>query len=380
MSNLSRAFASPMRYIQGSGEINHLSKYCKNYGQKVLILIDSFLYDKTMKLIEPQFEDDNTMLAIRFNGECCQEEVDRIYNSLDEFSAEVLVAIGGGKTLDTVKLMAAQKNLPVIVVPTSAATDAPTSALSVLYTADGEYIKNIKHQRNADLVLLDTEIISRAPVRLLVAGMGDALATYFEAKANKESNHNNLVGSGYGMCLTAYAIAELSYKVLLRDGLNAKIAVENGVVTTALENVIEANTLMSGLGFENAGLACAHGIHAGFTALPETHKYYHGEKVAFGVLTQLVLENAEREVLDEVMSFMYEVGLPLTLAEVGVAATDKNIKIIAHTTAVDNKLIKAEPCAVTEELVFSAIKIANVLGEKYISAQGKADEQEALCN
>ncbi|MDD2427848.1 MAG: hypothetical protein PHV73_07125 [Eubacteriales bacterium] len=84
--------------------------------------------------------------------------------------------------------------------------------------------------------------------------------------------------------------------------------------------------------------------------------------------------------MDEVMSFMYEVGLPLTLAEVGVAATDKNIKIIAHTTAVDNKLIKAEPCAVTEELVFSAIKIANVLGEKYISAQGKADEQEALCN
>ncbi|NLC25740.1 MAG: glycerol dehydrogenase [Fastidiosipila sp.] len=373
MGNLSRAFAGPMRYIQGAGEINNLSQYTRNYGEKALILIDSFLYDKMIAAIKPQYKDDNTMLAIRFCGECCQEEIDRIVDSLSDFSADVLVAIGGGKTLDTVKLMAAQKSYPLIVVPTSAATDAPTSALSVLYSQDGKYIKNVKHKRNADLVLVDTEIIAKAPLRLLVAGMGDALATYFEAKANKESNHTNLVGAGYGMCLTAYAIAELCYEVLLRDGLQAKLAVENGVVTSALENVIEANTLMSGLGFENAGLACAHGIHAGFTALPEAHNAYHGEKVAFGILTQLVLENADQKVLYEVMQFMYEVGLPLTLEQVGVSDTDENIKTIAHVTAVENKLIQAEPCDISEELVFAAIKIANALGKKYILAQQKVN-------
>lgn len=373
MGNLSRAFAGPMRYIQGIGEINNLSQYTKNYGEKVLILIDSFLYDNIIEAINPQYEDKNVMSAIRFCGECCQEEIDRILDSSGDFSADVLVGIGGGKTLDTVKLMSSQKNCPLIVVPTSAATDAPTSALSVLYTEEGQYIKNIKHKRNADLVLVDTEIISKAPLRLLVAGMGDALATYFEAKANKESNHNNLVGKGYGMCLTAYAIAELCYKVLLEDGVKAKIAVENGVATSALENIIEANTLMSGLGFENAGLACAHGIHAGFTALPEAHAAYHGEKVAFGVLTQLVLENADKELVNEVMQFMYEVGLPLTLEQVGVSDTDENIKTMAYITAVENKLIQAVPCNISEELVFAAIKVANALGKEYISAQRKAN-------
>ncbi|MDD3611496.1 MAG: glycerol dehydrogenase [Eubacteriales bacterium] len=372
MVSSSRAFAGPMRYIQGQGEIFNLAHYASIYGSKAFVLIDAFLFDEINEKIEPRFEEDGIAYrSLCFSGECCTNEIERLNDELDAFQGDVVLGIGGGKTLDTAKMLSATNHLPIIIVPTSASTDAPTSALSVLYSDKGEYVKNVKHSRNADLIVMDSGIIVKAPLRLFVAGMGDALATYFEAEANRRSAHNNLVGTGYQMTKTAYAISELCYETLMQDGYSAKIAVENQVVTAALENVIEANTLMSGLGFENAGLSCAHGIHAGLTALPETHPYYHGEKVAFGVLCQLVLENADEKTLLEVMEFMYRINLPLTLKEIGVEPTQENISTIAFGTAVDNKLIQSEPFEVTEDLVFAAIKVANDIGTKYLAATRK---------
>ena len=71
--------------------------------------------------------------------------------------------------------------------------------------------------------------------------------------------------------------AKLCYETLISDGLKAKIAMENNVCTKAVENIIEANTFLR-IGFESAGLAGAHAIHNGFTAIPETHAMYHGER------------------------------------------------------------------------------------------------------
>ena len=64
--------------------------------------------------------------------------------------------------------------------------------------------------------------------------------------------------------------------------------------------MIEANTYLSGVGFESGGLAAAHALYNGLTAIPDAHHYYHGEKVAFGTLTQLVLENAPVEEIETV--------------------------------------------------------------------------------
>ena len=146
--------------------------------------------------------------------------------------------------------------------------------------------------------------------RQLVAGMGDALATFFEARACQRSNGDNSARAK--TTLAATALAQLCYETLLADGLRAKIAVEKQVCTTAVENIIEANTYLSGIGFESGGLAAAHPIHDGLSALPETHAMYHGEKVAFGTLAQLVLENAPVEEIEEVVHFCQSVGLPNT--------------------------------------------------------------------
>ena len=157
------------------------------------------------------------------------------------------------------------------------------------------------YRKNPDLVLVDTQVIALSPPRLLVAGMGDALATWFEAKTCVAGHVKNMRG---GLATqSALALAKLCYRTLLADGADALRAVQTQVVTPALERLVEANTLLSGLGFESAGLAAAHAIHNGLTTVSATHAYLHGEKVAFGLLTQLVLEGQPQSVLQRSAGF-----------------------------------------------------------------------------
>ena len=364
LSSTTRAFGSPLRYVQGQGEFGRLPLYTAPYGN-ACVIIDGFLYqDLNARLEKAYAESDAKFVSISFNGECCEEEVERIGKIARENGAAVIVGAGGGKTMDTAKICADEMGLPVIIAPSSASTDAPVSEIAVVYKPDGEYIGSRKMKKNADLVLVDTEIIVKAPRRLFVAGMGDALATWLEAQACECSDSPNYIGSGMRRCKAGMAIAKASWDILFEDGEKALMALDSGIVTEAFENVVEANTLLSGLGFLNTGLATAHGIHSGLTVLPETHKYLHGEKVAFGIVCQMVLENTPAETVDKVMRFMVAIGLPVTLADLGVAAERDKVMAIAGKTA-NGPLIHQEPFAVTTERVYGAIIAADALGRKY---------------
>ncbi len=364
LSSTTRAFGSPLRYVQGEGEFGRLPLYTAPYGD-ACVIIDGFLYqDLNARLEKAYAESDVKFVSISFNGECCDEEVERISKIARENGAAVIVGAGGGKTMDTAKICADAMGLPVIIAPSSASTDAPVSEIAVIYKPDGEYIGSRKMKKNADLVLVDTEIIVKAPRRLFVAGMGDALATWLEAQACESSDSPNYIGSGMRRCKAGMAIAQASWDILFQDGEKALMALDSGVVTEAFENVVEANTLLSGLGFLNTGLAMAHGIHSGLTVLPETHKYLHGEKVAFGIVCQMVLENTPEETVDKVMRFMVSIGLPVTLADLGVETQRDKVMAIAEKTA-NGPLIHQEPFAVTTERVYAAIIAADALGRKY---------------
>lgn len=364
LSSTTRAFGSPLRYVQGQGEFGRLPLYTAPYGN-ACVIIDGFLYqDLNARLEKAYVESDAKFVSISFNGECCEEEVERIGKIARENGAAVIVGAGGGKTMDTAKICADEMGLPVIIAPSSASTDAPVSEIAVVYKPDGEYIGSRKMKKNADLVLVDTEIIVKAPRRLFVAGMGDALATWLEAQACECSDSPNYIGSGMRRCKAGMAIAKASWDILFEDGEKALMALDSGVVTEAFENVVEANTLLSGLGFLNTGLATAHGIHSGLTVLPETHKYLHGEKVAFGIVCQMVLENTPAETVDKVMRFMVAIGLPVTLADLGVAAERDKVMAIAEKTA-NGPLVHQEPSFVSTERVYSAIIAADALGRKY---------------
>ncbi|MER5862979.1 glycerol dehydrogenase [Kitasatospora sp. NPDC002040] len=300
----------------------------------------------------------------RFGGECSRAETARIAAAATAAGARTIVGAGGGKALDAARAAADDLDLPLVSCPTTASNDAPCSALSVLYSDGGEFESYQLVRRNPALVLVDSSVIVQAPARLFAAGMGDALATWFEARTCVAGGVRNMRGGR--STAAAAALAELCHRTLLADGAAALAAVRAGVVTPAVERLIEANTLLSGLGFESSGLAAAHAVHNGLTVVPQTHPYLHGEKVAFGVLTQLVLEGAPAAEIEQVLGFCRRVGLPVTLGGLGLAGADRELveRIAARATA-EGETIHHEPFAVDVRSVADALLAADALGRAH---------------
>ena len=302
-----------------------------------------------------------------FGGECSTAEIEAVKQAASDVAgvpAAVVVGAGGGKALDAARAAADDLDVPFVSCPTAASNDAPCSALSVVYTADGEFEAYKLVRRNPVLVLVDSAAVVRAPARLFSAGMGDALATWFEARTCVAGRVRNMRGGA--STLSAAALAELCHRTLMTDGVEALSAVRHQVVTPAVERLIEANTLLSGLGFESSGLAAAHAVHNGLTAVPQTHEFLHGEKVAFGVVTQLVLEGAPSAEIAEVIGFCARVGLPTTLGGLGLAGADRTtVETIARRAVAPGETIHNEPFAVDATMVADAIVAADCLGREF---------------
>ena len=351
-------FAAPGRYVQGRGAIRSL--------RGVLELLDTrrplVLQDAAVAgLLGGLLEDLPGALRVDFGGECSATEIDRVSRVARDGNADAVVGIGGGKALDTAKAAAQPGKLALILAPTIASTDAPTSSLAVVYDEEGAFVELRPFGRNPDAVIVDTALIAQAPTRFLVAGMGDGLSTYFEADTSSRNNGRTVAG---GVATrAALALARLCYETLLEHGPSARLAVERDAVTPAVERVVEANTLLSGLGFESGGLAAAHSIHNGLTALPGAHHALHGEKVAFGTICMLLLEERPAQIVDEVVDFCLEVGLPVTLADIGLdGASREELDRVSVAACAPHENMHNEPFAVRPEMVTDAMLAADALG------------------
>lgn len=370
-------FCAPSRYVQGrdataalAGEMQKLG-----FGEKTLIIGSpsarrhlEATWSKTFAAAGMEFS------ILDFAGECSRQEIERAKAEARRVKARVIVGAGGGKVLDTARAVASELELPIVNCPTLASSDAPCSALSVVYTADGEFDNYIFYKRNPDLVLVDTSVIAYAPPRYLVAGMGDALATWFEAKTVIDAGKKNQVGGG--TTIAAAALAKLCYETLMNDGLAALKAVRNRSVTPALERLVEANTLLSGLGFESGGLAIAHSVHNGLTTVAQTHPYMHGEKVAFGLMVQLVVEGKPQSVIDEVLNFSCSVGLPVTLSEIGmVDPWQVTLENVATRATAPGETAHNEPFEVTAAMIVDGISVADELGRSWKAARTLSEDR-----
>ncbi len=357
---MTKIMISPSKFVLGAGELENLGKYISELGSRAVIVAHKDDYARVKDTLDRALINTEYMHA-SFCGESSMSEVNRIVKLIEEQKSDTVIGLGGGKALDTAKAAATLTRNPVIIIPTIASTDAPCSALAIIYKENGEFEKYMKLPRNPDLVLADSAVIAKAPARFLIAGMGDALATVFEARACIKSFANNM--SGGQSTKAALAIAETCYSTLLEDALKAKAACDANVVTPALENIIEANILLSGLGFESSGLAAAHAIHDGLTALSETHKYYHGEKVSFGTIVQLVMENADRNTLHSVLDFCKSLSLPTCLKDLGVENLDDDrLNLVAELSCAEGETIHNMPFPVTPALVAAAIRTADRIG------------------
>ena len=353
---------APGAYVQGVGAIRDIGRQVSPLGARALVIGSRTGMARTRDTILPSLKVSGVAFSVElFSGECSRPEIDRLKEVARQDCCDIVIGIGGGKVLDTSKVVAWETEARLVTVPTIASTDAPCSRVSVVYDDQHVVMEDIAG-RNADLVLVDTEVCVQAPVRFLVSGMGDALATWFEADACRRSGRRK-----QGLAtMAALALARLCYETLIEFGPQAKEAASRGVVTPAVEKVVEANTLLSGIGFESGGLAVAHSIYNGFTVLGQKHGMYHGEVVAFGTLVQLVMEGRTTRELNEVLDFSASVGLPYTLAQMNLGeVSEEELYLVAERACAEGEFIHNMSFPVAPKLALDSIKGADAVGRAY---------------
>lgn len=354
-----RAFGGPHRYVQGPGALNELATLVPLYGRRPFIVADvavmGALREQLKTLLQPCADG---LEFAEFSGECSAARIDAMMGKASEAKSDVIVAIGGGKAIDTAKGVRIQRGGGIIVVPTVASNDAPTSRLAIIYT-DDHILKEVRLMpTNPDAVVVDTSIIARAPRRFFVAGIGDALSKKFEAEQCFNSGGMNFYKAR--PAALAVSIANQCYQVIRRDAVASLAAVDRKEPDAAFENIVEATILLSGLGFESGGLSIAHSLTRGFSAIPSLNGALHGEQVAFGLLTQLCLEQRSPEFLADMVAFFKTVGLPTSLKDLGFSSnTQDGIRTIAQRSIAEAPYLRQFVGTVTEQSLMAALDRAN---------------------
>lgn len=328
-----RIMGFPGRYIQGPGALDALGGVLAELRLvRPVLLADAVArpaieaaVQTTLRRqgIEPHW--------LFFLGECSRDAIATHAAQAEAAGADGIVALGGGKTIDTAKGVSMGKRLPIVIAPTVASNDSPTSRLIVLYDDQHRLVGVDRLPRNPDVVLVDTDVIVRAPVRFFRAGIGDAISKQMESAQCAAAGGLNFHGGRPAH--TALMLARRCHQVIVEQGEAALGCVTRGVGGEPVEAVVEATVLLSGLGFESGGLSVSHALLRGFSAVPEMAGSLHGEQVAFGSFVQLLLEQVPEPALLAHRDLLRRLGLPINLAELGLAdASDDALQRIAELT------------------------------------------------
>lgn len=355
-----RAMREPLKYVQGRDALLKFHEEMGYMGKRWLFVCSNSGYKACHDKIEKSFEglDDYRRYEV-FGGISSNGEINKMKAIVEQDNIDTVVAVGGGSAVDTAKATAYYSGRHIVIVPTVAATDAPCTGLSVIYNDDHSFDKYLFYPTNPDAVMVDTTVIANAPVKFLIAGMGDALGTYFEGRASIRTESASLEGTG--ITRAGQALARLCYDTLREYGKQAIEACKVHAVTPALENIVEANVYLSGVGADNVNCAAAHSFYNGVTSLGIKHAD-HGCCVALGTLVQLVLEGAPKEEFKEVQDFCLEVGLPVTLEEIGVT-TPEQVKTISENACIPGETIHNLAGDVQPVELYDAIMQTDAMGK-----------------
>lgn len=374
---MARIIGAPDRYVQGPGEISRLHEYGSRLGSEFLVVAEEQTMASMQGLVEQAFEGTGSVLIYEeFSGICTGPEIDRLTTVCDLSSCDVVLGIGGGRAINAARSVAAIQRLPLMVVPTTAATGAACSSVATLTDEKGVFQELRMCRAHPAVVLVDSTIVAQAPPRSLAAGIGNTVATWLEARAHSQSDTANLLGGR--STLSSLALARLAYDTVLADGLRALVAAQNGLATRAFEHVLEANIYCSGIAFENAGCAAAHSIGNALTLVPEAREQSYGELAAFGSIVQLILEDAPHEDLDDIMNLFLSTGLPMTLEELGLGdASRESLQKVAEAACAADSFMSAMPFDVSPADILAATLTASVTGHLYQQEDdGHADHEE----
>jgi glycerol dehydrogenase-like iron-containing ADH family enzyme len=324
---------APARVIRGVGVLAKMGETIASFGSRPLIVGGEGSLVPLMDRLQAEL--DRTGLnahTISYRPDCSESTIEALQTAYETHQADFVLATGGGKSLDAAKLLAFKRGCPIVTIPSCGATCAAWTALSNIYTDDGAFRYDVGLFRCPDLLILDYDLVATAPRRTLVAGIGDAIAKWYEASISSGQSTQTFV-------IAAVQQARVLHDLLLEKSVEAL----NHPGGEVWREVVDATVLLAGVSGGIGGAQCrtvaAHAVHNGLTQLPQCHGILHGEKVAFGILVQLRLEemiqgsSIAAESRQRLRSFYTEIGLPKSLADLGLGAVGKEALTIAATFA-----------------------------------------------
>lgn len=357
-----KILASPSRFIMGQDVIDEMGKYVTTIGKKAFIVGGTTALAKTQSRIERTLTDNGVGIVAVEKGikMSTHNTINRLVEIGKSVNPDVVIGVGGGAVMDTARPLAFKLNARVVTVPTIASSNADASSIAVIYTEKHEFQEYLFFPTNPAVVIVDTKILAQTPPRYIVAGMGDSLASKFEAEACVQAEAPSVITGGLST-ITALTLTRLCFDILMESGLEAKVAAEKSLLTPAVENIIEAVKLLSVFGFESAGLAAAHALHNGLTSLKKINKE-HGEKVAFCTIAQMIMENRPYKEIERVIDWCIKLGLPTTLDDLA-ELNDEDLMQAAKLACDPHDTMGNMPFTVTPEKAYNALRMADMLGK-----------------
>jgi len=346
-------FLAPKHYVQDEGILAKAGDFLKPFGQRPLVLGDVRVLSIIRPTLEARLSEAGlSPFFVLFGEECDRAEILRLMEIARQNHLDFIVGAGGGKAIDTSRVVAGRMKVPLITIPTSAATCSATSSGAMIYEK-GVRLEEVSG-KGAELALVDSMIISHAPPRLLASGMADSLSKWYEGKhAYDQIEHPDLATQA------AMILSTRLKETIFEFGLEAMRDVERQKNSRAVETIIEANLFLtgaiSGCGGSKFRIALAHALFYGMTVLPRAHQNLHGEWVGFGIVVQLCLEKNEEE-LKVILPFFSRLGLPLTLEQLGLSNLEdplfgEGLKRICAQGSSAHRM----PFPIDEQLVYQGI-------------------------
>jgi glycerol dehydrogenase-like iron-containing ADH family enzyme len=352
--NADYLLTAPVQYISGPDILGDCGRFIVKWGKNVLVSGGT----RALHSVEPQLFQALTAAGITyeknlFSGECSDENIAILVQKVHIGRLDAIIGVGGGKSLDTAKRAAEICGVPVICIPTIAATCAAASVLAVIYTTEGVHQKDHYLEANPNLVLVDTEVIAKAPVEYFESGILDSLSKWYEGKAAFKGIPNPDIFAS-----AALKLAELLNAIMETEAAGAVHAVKQRKATAAVTKITDLNVYLAAviqsIGKKTRG-AAAHGIHTGLSVISQSHAILHGYKVGYGIVAQLFMEKADLTEISRVVNFFRKLDLEPSFKGLGLPFEIEWIRQAAEKAVLSDPM-QNMPFEVKAEQVVTAME------------------------
>ena len=352
----------PQEYICRDGSLSQLeNKFKDKRITKITLIHGQKSWQKAKPFLQPILESNLSFELIRFQGECTYEEVDRLTHRLKESKAQALIAVGGGKLMDSAKYVAAKlPYLYSVFVPTLASNCAPWTPISVMYDENGSWLGFDIHDRQTSLLVIDPSLVINSPLDYFIAGIADTLAKWYES--DQILSNANYSTNAF-LTIARQAASDCRDNIFnysqeaVQDFKKGKVSQE---VTLIIETIIAISGLVGGFGDKLARTSLAHAVHDALTSYPESHSFLHGNKVAYGILVQLAYEGKWKEI-NKLSTFYDRLSLPKSLKDINIDLNSDHDFQNLTQSVINNSTLQDSEYEVTATDLFLALKkIENV--------------------